>query len=428
MVGATQIEMPPERIFKPVEQAEAVAPSRSRFPVLAVVLGGLALFLCLAVLLGGGAMAYFSGFFGGEQGTAVAAGTAVPTTIPAGLETSEALEPTATAEDTPAPPTEVPTKVPTSEPTRVPLTFARVEDSTGRITAQFPDQWDTVSSDLIVAGSPNLDTWLDGFSGGETITIPGLTLLVLDESEPATDQTLTNIVDGYEWPANCSFETGSEEPYGEGVYIGYYSEAECDNGRFVFVLLYDPNSPNALIWIEAYLVGGEDEEVLAQVLDTFLVGPVVVVEEPTLAPTSTTVAAQPTSPPPPPPSGTTKQELLTQMRQTQSDMQRMGGMIDNAVATGFINCNDVVSTYDSVAADPTFNVANSTPAVQTAHDRYRQSISIFLQGTREITDNCRGIIGGSGGSIPFQQWGPARTAVNNALDILNPAIEQLESS
>jgi hypothetical protein len=154
----------------------------------------------------------------------------------------------------------------------------------------------------------------------------------------------------------------------------------------------------------------------------------VVVEEPTLAPTSTTVAAQPTSPPPPPPSGTTKQELLTQMRQTQSDMQRMGGMIDNAVATGFINCNDVVSTYDSVAADPTFNVANSTPAVQTAHDRYRQSISIFLQGTREITDNCRGIIGGSGGSIPFQQWGPARTAVNNALDILNPAIEQLESS
>jgi hypothetical protein len=115
------------------------------------------------------------------------------------------------------------------------------------------------------------------------------------------------------------------------------------------------------------------------------------------------------------------------MKATRQDMQNMGGMIDNAVNTGYINCQDVVHTYDRVVGAPSFDVSGADADVVNAHNAYRQSITIFSNGVRDLAENCRSFIsGGGGGSIPFSQWGPARQSVNQALDVLNPAIENLE--
>lgn len=140
----------------------------------------------------------------------------------------------------------------------------------------------------------------------------------------------------------------------------------------------------------------------------------------------TQAAATSTSAPPPPPPPTTDQtaQLLDSMKSVQSDLQRMGGMIDNAVRTGSVNCRDVVSTYDRIAGAPTYS-GLSGEAV-SAYSSYRSAITTFTNGARDMRQNCADFLAGGSGSIPFSQWGRARQAVNQALDTLNPAIDRLE--
>jgi hypothetical protein len=113
-------------------------------------------------------------------------------------------------------------------------------------------------------------------------------------------------------------------------------------------------------------------------------------------------------------------ELLTAANNVRSNMQSFGGMIDNAMRTGFVDCQKIIDTYDAVAFAPTFNVTD--PNLASAYGSYRAAIALFTDGTRDMTGNCRELLNGSNGSIPFQQWGLARQTVGEAGDILQPAI------
>lgn len=154
-----------------------------------------------------------------------------------------------------------------------------------------------------------------------------------------------------------------------------------------------------------------------------------VTRPPTAQPSATprpTSASQPTSPPapPPPPQTDVRTELLASMKQVQADMQSLGGQIDQALTVGYIDCSKFVSKYDRIANAPTYDVSGEDAETRAANDSYRRSITTLVNGVREMAENCRT----PGGSIPRSQWGPARQTVNQALDILNPAVERFERS
>lgn len=150
--------------------------------------------------------------------------------------------------------------------------------------------------------------------------------------------------------------------------------------------------------------------------------------EPTEAATATSMPTEvPTSPAASAPAATGQSQLLSTMNALRRDIEQFGGMIDGAVNSGVISCQDVVDLYDKIAAYPTLNVTGSGDVVQNAHSSYRQAVSIFTNGAQGMTQNCRDfLVNPTPGTIPFQQWGAARQQVNTALEILNPAIRSLE--
>lgn len=150
---------------------------------------------------------------------------------------------------------------------------------------------------------------------------------------------------------------------------------------------------------------------------------VVVASTPTVAPT--TASATTVAPPPPPPPPNQDEALLGSMKSVQTDLQRMGGMIDNAVNTGSVNCRDVVNTYDRIANAPSYD--GLTGEAVSAHSSYRSAITTFTNGARDMRQNCADFLAGGSGSIPFNQWSRARQSVNQALNTLNPAIDNFEN-
>lgn len=152
---------------------------------------------------------------------------------------------------------------------------------------------------------------------------------------------------------------------------------------------------------------------------------------PTAAPTDTPVptntatrqaAAQPTAT-----RADASAALLAAMKDSRADIESFGGLIDTALREGFVDCLVVVNTYDAVAGAPTFDVSGSSSLIQGAYGSYRAAIDIFTTGARDMTQNCRDFLADpSGGTIPFQQWGLARQKVNDALNVLIPAIDSLE--
>ena len=134
----------------------------------------------------------------------------------------------------------------------------------------------------------------------------------------------------------------------------------------------------------------------------------------------TNASAQPTS-------AGSEEALLNAMIGTRTGMQNFGGMIDAALRSGFISCEDVVNTYDNVVFSPTFDLTNASPAAQNAYGGYRAAIEIFRAGAFDMADNCRTAVAnpGTGTTIGHQQWGLARQQVNAAVDTIHPAIQSL---
>ena len=118
--------------------------------------------------------------------------------------------------------------------------------------------------------------------------------------------------------------------------------------------------------------------------------------------------------------------LLYTMQVTRNNLVEFGGLIDVAVNSGSIDCNIVVSLYDTIRYAPTYSTAGEGAAVVNGYNSYRAAVSIFTEGARDMTQNCRDFLeSGGAGSIPFQQWGVARQQVNVALDTINPAIQNM---
>ncbi|GJM42995.1 MAG: hypothetical protein DHS20C20_32770 [Ardenticatenaceae bacterium] len=152
-------------------------------------------------------------------------------------------------------------------------------------------------------------------------------------------------------------------------------------------------------------------------------------QTPTPLPTNTpapTASSQESAAPPPAAEPNLEETLLNTMLQTRTNMQNFGGMIDTALNSGGISCVAVVETYDNIVLAPTLDVSGASPTAQGAYASYRAAIDVFGNGARDMAENCRtAITNNSGTSIGFQQWGLARQQVNDAIDIIHPAIQSL---
>lgn len=141
----------------------------------------------------------------------------------------------------------------------------------------------------------------------------------------------------------------------------------------------------------------------------------------TSTPTNTPVRPAPTAPP----VGTSKSTLLAAMRSTREDIGTYGYLIDQALNSGYIYCREVVDTYARVVNAPVFT---SLPAdLQPAYGSYRTAVDIVRTDGLDLSALCQDLIDGKRDQpISSFIWTRARTSVNDALDILEPAIRSLE--
>lgn len=108
------------------------------------------------------------------------------------------------------------------------------------------------------------------------------------------------------------------------------------------------------------------------------------------------------------PSGPSDAEVANQM---DGFLRSMGGMIDSALRSGILLCDEWVATWDVFMALP------------TAGEETRFARAALLEFD-EMTENCRQfLISGGGNTIPFQQWGTIRQAINTALEVIRPLVE-----
>ncbi len=98
-------------------------------------------------------------------------------------------------------------------------------------------------------------------------------------------------------------------------------------------------------------------------------------------------------------------------KQMDGLLRSMGGMIDTALRSGALNCIEWVASWDAFMA---------LPAVGAQTQFARAALVAF----GEMTDNCRNtVLSGEGNTIPFQQWGNIRQAINDALEAIRPLVE-----
>jgi hypothetical protein len=141
-------------------------------------------------------------------------------------------------------------------------------------------------------------------------------------------------------------------------------------------------------------------------------------ESPTPEPTDTMLpttgpAATPTLrpfTPTEPPSGPSDTDADA-AKQMDGLLRSMGGMIDTTLRSGALNCTEWVASWDAFMA---------LPAVGAQTQFSKAALLEF----GEMTDNCRNtLVSGEGNTIPFQQWGNIRQAINNALEAIRPLVE-----
>jgi len=116
---------------------------------------------------------------------------------------------------------------------------------------------------------------------------------------------------------------------------------------------------------------------------------------------------------------------LEAMHCTGKEIQRLGGEMDIASNTGYIKCSRTVEAYDAIVNAPTFDY----PTNPDTYALYRHAIEIVKTGSYDVASSCRVFLEEPENSkdvIPFQMWSVGRVSVNDALEILDPAIDQME--
>ncbi len=160
--------------------------------------------------------------------------------------------------------------------------------------------------------------------------------------------------------------------------------------------------------------------------------------EPTETPTPTATSA-PTATPspkptvipatkvPPTPAGKSVAEIVEIMRAARQQVEALRNMINVAMGSGYINCQDWVNTIVSIDATSHIDVSGHTEHVRGAYDVYRQGIALLIDGAAPMTENCTKFIMGqeTKGDIGFQQWGTAWARAGDALPYIDSAIAAL---
>ena len=115
-------------------------------------------------------------------------------------------------------------------------------------------------------------------------------------------------------------------------------------------------------------------------------------------------------------------DFLGTVANVKKQVENFGGQIDIAVNSGSIDCQQIVDSYEFVAARSTLN--NVPASLAGAYGLYSQGVSLFLTKAADLYQNCKNFLAdpNGGGGVPAQQWTVARTAVNDAGDLLRQAI------
>lgn len=99
----------------------------------------------------------------------------------------------------------------------------------------------------------------------------------------------------------------------------------------------------------------------------------------------------------------------------------IGGQIDLALQVGFIDCVQLVDSYNYVVARRDITVA---PGLAGPYAIYQAGVDKFVERVHDIYNNCVSFLADptQAGGIPQQQWGPARLGVTEARDLLTQSI------
>jgi len=117
--------------------------------------------------------------------------------------------------------------------------------------------------------------------------------------------------------------------------------------------------------------------------------------------------------------------LLTAMRTARDDIGTYGYLVDEALNNGYILCREVVDTYNRVADAPVFSSLSSD--LQPACDNYRTAVDIVRNDGYDLAGLCQDLMDGKRDQpISKFVWARARTSVNDALVVLEPAISSIE--
>ena len=158
---------------------------------------------------------------------------------------------------------------------------------------------------------------------------------------------------------------------------------------------------------------------------------------PTATPTPTATATNTPTPKPttapssgvatPKPAAGSIADIVDTMRTTRQWVETLANMINAAMGSGYISCQDWVSLVISIDTTSQIDVSGQDDHVQGAYQQYRQGIAILMDGVAPMTEHCAKLIAGeeAKGSISFQQWGTARIKVDEALPYIDGAIAAL---
>ncbi|MCO5190739.1 MAG: hypothetical protein M9918_21450 [Anaerolineae bacterium] len=134
----------------------------------------------------------------------------------------------------------------------------------------------------------------------------------------------------------------------------------------------------------------------------------------------------------PPPSSNVKADLLATMMLMRNQVQEYGGIIDWAVSNpfGYVDCQKVVDLNATITNAPTYDISTSEEVVRNAQAAMQNAITLFVDGTKDLTENCRQwlVHRDPNTRIPFQQWGVARDRVDATVNALQPAILSIGGS
>jgi hypothetical protein len=90
------------------------------------------------------------------------------------------------------------------------------------------------------------------------------------------------------------------------------------------------------------------------------------------------------------------------------------------------DCEIIVAAYGRIANPPGVNVNGADPLMVNANATHQAAISTFVNGAANLVEACRAFIGDPNLSIGPLAFGLARQAVSDAVNMLIPAIQQLQ--